>query len=123
MANGVTKYVAAPSEISVVDRPCAPSATFSSVKSDGQIELRKFQTTMGQDDLLKQVKGELTYGLPEGFLLAKYNLTAGDLYPRRPQNSSTSPARSPLPMPEFGASLMLSPPMTALPSVENANGI
>src|SRR6267154_3597670 len=42
MPNGVVKYIAGPAEISVCDRPCAPSATFESVKADGTHELRKF---------------------------------------------------------------------------------
>lgn len=43
LGNGFTRYVANPSEISVVDRPCAPSASFSVVKSDGSCEQRLFK--------------------------------------------------------------------------------
>lgn len=39
---GVIKYIADPAEISVVDRPCNPMATFASVKAGGTMELRKF---------------------------------------------------------------------------------
>jgi len=42
ITGGLTEYVADPSEISVVDRPCAPSAVYSVVKQDGTLELRKF---------------------------------------------------------------------------------
>jgi hypothetical protein len=49
MANGVTKYIANPSEISVVDRPCLPSAVFSVVKKDGSTELRKFRQPTEQE--------------------------------------------------------------------------
>ena len=43
MPNGTVRYVAGPiGEISIVDRPCAPSAVFEAVKSDGTTELRKF---------------------------------------------------------------------------------
>lgn len=38
----LTRYTAIPSEISVVDNPCMPSATFDCVKEDGTTELRKF---------------------------------------------------------------------------------
>lgn len=44
--NGIVRYVAGPSEISVCDRPCAPSAVFSVVKDNGQVELRKFQKSI-----------------------------------------------------------------------------
>jgi len=36
------RYTAGPSEISLVDMPCIPSATFSMVKADGSTEMRKF---------------------------------------------------------------------------------
>lgn len=38
----LTRYTGAPSEISLVDVPCIPSATFEMVKADGATELRKF---------------------------------------------------------------------------------
>jgi len=44
LGNGVTQYIAGPSEVSACDRPCSPSATFSSVKADGTIELKKFRS-------------------------------------------------------------------------------
>lgn len=53
MGNGVEKYIAIPSEISVVDRPCMPSATFTHVKSNGQIELKKFRSGTNSVTLLK----------------------------------------------------------------------
>lgn len=39
---GVERYTAEPSEISIVDLPCVPTAQFTVVKSDGSEELRKF---------------------------------------------------------------------------------
>lgn len=36
------RYTAAPSEISLVDLPCVPTATFSLIKADGTEEIRKF---------------------------------------------------------------------------------
>jgi hypothetical protein len=38
----LTRYVADPIEISLVDRPCVPNATFALVKADGVVEMRKF---------------------------------------------------------------------------------
>jgi len=49
MANGVTKYIARPNEISIVDRPCMPSCVFSVVKKDGSTELRKFRQPTEQE--------------------------------------------------------------------------
>lgn len=37
------RYTANPSEISLVDNPCLPTATFEVIKADGGSELRKFQ--------------------------------------------------------------------------------
>ncbi len=39
----LTRYTPEPSEVSLVDHPCIPSATFEVVKADGSIELRKFR--------------------------------------------------------------------------------
>jgi hypothetical protein len=39
---GVQYYTADPIEVSLVDRPCLPTATFSMIKNDGSVELRKF---------------------------------------------------------------------------------
>jgi hypothetical protein len=41
----LTRYTAEPSEISIVDLPCMPGATFSCVKDDGSTEMRKFHVT------------------------------------------------------------------------------
>lgn len=40
-----TKYTAKPSEVSLVDIPCLPTATFEYVKADGTSEMRKFKKT------------------------------------------------------------------------------
>lgn len=40
---GVTRYTAKPSEISIVDSPCIPSATFEVIKADGVKERRHFK--------------------------------------------------------------------------------
>jgi hypothetical protein len=39
----LTRFVASPSEISLVDRPSCPTATFSLVKVDGSVEICKFE--------------------------------------------------------------------------------
>ena len=38
------RYTAEPLEVSLVDHPCLPEATFAVVKADGSTELRKFKT-------------------------------------------------------------------------------
>jgi len=49
MPNGAVRYIAGPSEVSVCDRPCAPSALFSVVKGNGQTEMRKFAPRVEKD--------------------------------------------------------------------------
>jgi len=39
----LTRYTPRPAEVSLVDNPCIPTATFEVVKEDGSIELRKFR--------------------------------------------------------------------------------
>jgi hypothetical protein len=43
----LTRYTAAPAEVSLVDLPCVPTALFSMVKADGTEELRKFKSVEG----------------------------------------------------------------------------
>ncbi len=38
------RYTAEPLEVSLVDHPCLPEATFAVIKADGSMELRKFKT-------------------------------------------------------------------------------
>jgi hypothetical protein len=40
----LTRYTAEPLEVSLVDHPCLPEATFAVIKADGSTELRKFKT-------------------------------------------------------------------------------
>lgn len=42
---GCQRYVANPSEVSLVDNPCLPDAHFAYVKADGSVEMRKFLKT------------------------------------------------------------------------------
>lgn len=42
---GCKRYVADPSEVSLVDNPCLGAAHFTYVKADGTVELRKFKKT------------------------------------------------------------------------------
>jgi len=53
-ADGNTRYVADPCEISVVDRPALPEAVFQEVKADGSFELRKFQKYEEPKDIADQ---------------------------------------------------------------------
>lgn len=47
------RYTAEPTEISLVDLPCIPTAQFTVVKADGSEELRKFETTTDDEALAK----------------------------------------------------------------------
>lgn len=49
---GVERYTAEPTEISLVDLPCVPTAQFTVVKADGAQELRKFQTSIDDAEAL-----------------------------------------------------------------------
>ena len=40
----LTRYTPKPSEVSLVDHPCIPTATFEVLKEDGSTELRKFRS-------------------------------------------------------------------------------
>jgi hypothetical protein len=42
-SNGLMRYIADPSELSLVDRPAVPDATFQLVKADGSKEICKFK--------------------------------------------------------------------------------
>ncbi len=42
----LTRYTAEPLEISLVDHPCLPDATFAFIKTDGSMEMRKFKTVV-----------------------------------------------------------------------------
>jgi hypothetical protein len=50
------RYVASPSEVSLVDNPCLPSARFAYVKADGSIEMRKFLKVAEAASLAKAAK-------------------------------------------------------------------
>src|SRR5690606_5462176 len=46
----IKKYEAIPNEVSLVDNPCVPSATFSLVKADGAEEQVMFKAAADQSD-------------------------------------------------------------------------
>ncbi len=54
--DGLQRYEAKPCEVSLVDQPCNPDATFAVTKADGSEELRKFEAPTGGDDLAKAGK-------------------------------------------------------------------
>jgi hypothetical protein len=45
----LTRYTAEPLEVSLVDHPCLPEATFAVIKADGSTELRKFKPVAAPD--------------------------------------------------------------------------
>lgn len=47
----LTRYTPEPMEVSLVDHPCIPSATFEVVKADGSVELRKFKRSEAERDV------------------------------------------------------------------------
>ena len=58
---GCKRYVANPSEISLVDNPCLASAHFAYVKADGAVEMRKFGKIVSdtQPILIGEIQKEL----------------------------------------------------------------
>jgi hypothetical protein len=52
---GKTRYTAQPAELSLVDAPCIPTATFQVIKMDGAEETRAFAPTNGQNVLKADV--------------------------------------------------------------------
>ncbi len=61
-----TRYTSNPCEISLVDNPCLSTATFEVIKSDGTVELRKFQilenNTMAKNTDNEKAKIEVLQG-------------------------------------------------------------
>ena len=55
MDGSLMRYTARPSELSLVDAPCVPTATFALVKQDGTTELRKFQNTQALEKQVVQL--------------------------------------------------------------------
>jgi len=51
------RYTANPSEISLVDLPCVPTAQFSVIKADGSQEMRKFEHSLDDEGLQKWADG------------------------------------------------------------------
>ena len=45
----LTRYTAEPLEVSLVDHPCLPEATFAVIKADGSTELRKFKSAAAHE--------------------------------------------------------------------------
>jgi len=57
--DGLTRYTADPSEISLVDLPCLPQARFEMIKLDGARELRRFRKGSDAAERLQFVIDEL----------------------------------------------------------------
>jgi hypothetical protein len=49
----LVRYTAEPLEVSLVDHPCLPEATFAVIKADGSTELRKFKANAAADPIAK----------------------------------------------------------------------
>jgi hypothetical protein len=60
-AEGLTRYTAAPNEISLVDLPCLPQATFEMIKADGTRERRCFGKGMDNVARLANLIEELNW--------------------------------------------------------------
>ena len=58
---GFKRYTGAPAELSLVDAPCIPGATFEAIKADGSKELRKF-ACVRIDELAKSLATKMVKG-------------------------------------------------------------
>lgn len=74
----LTRYTADPTELSLVDRPCIPTATFFEVqKADGVIEKVEFKAP-AQEDVIPDVKGSFDEVVEFSKYLNENNLSMGD---------------------------------------------
>jgi hypothetical protein len=87
LPNGLVSYIAKPVEVSVCDRPCSPSATFSSVKADGTVELRKFMKILAGDQLLQKATALMKSGWGEHEVQLYLSMSPGMLYKARMQDA------------------------------------
>lgn len=55
-----TRYISDPVEVSLVDLPCLPGATFEYVKADGSVEVRKFNKETVMDPTNEEVAARAT---------------------------------------------------------------
>ncbi|QBR70667.1 hypothetical protein CU048_04555 [Beijerinckiaceae bacterium] len=60
-AEGLTRYTAAPTEISLVDFPCLPQAQFEMIKADGTSEQRDFGPSSGNAARIASLIKELDW--------------------------------------------------------------
>lgn len=61
------RYAGDPAEISLVDKPCIPTATFQLIKADGMVEEHHFSTVLDDEELEKADKkpyGDVNYADP-----------------------------------------------------------
>jgi hypothetical protein len=49
--SGIMRYTPILAEVSIVDNPCVPTATFEYIKADGSVEMRKFITPTNEDSM------------------------------------------------------------------------
>jgi hypothetical protein len=60
-SDGKARYTAAPNEISLVDLPCLPQATFEMIKADGTTERRRFGQNDNNAERLARLADELDW--------------------------------------------------------------
>lgn len=66
MDMGLTRYTADPHEISLVDAPAVPTATFQLVKMDGTVEMKKFASYQPETVGVVKAEGEVSPLTQEG---------------------------------------------------------
>lgn len=96
------RYAGDPAEISLVDKPCIPTATFSLIKADGVVEDRHFATTT-EEELLKASQPRVPGGSARGGQFASSKGSSSVFDAAMAGGSSNAEAVSNLAKPEIRA--------------------
>jgi hypothetical protein len=64
--SGVMRYTPTLAEVSIVDNPCVPTATFEYIKADGSVEMRKFTPSHKEDSMDPKALADARQALAKG---------------------------------------------------------
>ena len=64
--SGVMRYTPTLAEVSIVDNPCVPTATFEYIKADGSVEMRKFTPSHKEDSMDPKLLADARDALAKG---------------------------------------------------------
>jgi hypothetical protein len=64
--SGLMRYTPTLAEVSIVDNPCVPTATFEFIKTDGSVEMRKFTPSHKEDSMDPKALADAREALAKG---------------------------------------------------------